>query len=156
MKIIQLTREQVAQVDDEDFEYLNQFNWWVTKKKSGYYAFRQEGRNVIYMARQIMNAQKGDYVDHRNHNTLDNQKYNLRICTHSQNLQNMKIRSGCSSRYKGVDFYKNRKKWRGKIKVGCKYVFLGLFEREDDAALAYNEAADKYFGEFAKLNIIGC
>ena len=100
----------------------------------------------------IMNAQKGQEVDHRDHNTLDNRRENIRICTHAENMMNRQKGSG--SKPKGVSEFKRTEKLRARIKVKGKDIHLGYFDNEDDAALAYNVAALKYHGEFACLNII--
>ena len=156
MKIIALSQKQIALVDDADFEYLNQFKWYASKGRDGtFYARRsKKGQKKILMHREIMNASENMDVDHRNHKTLDNQKHNLRICTTAQNIQNMQQRIGYSSKYKGVYWQKARKKRGCTIKIKGKSKHLGLFINELDAAGAYNEAAMKYYGEFALLNNI--
>lgn len=106
------------------------------------------------MHRFIMNAQKGQIIDHINGNGLDNRKENLRFCTHRQNAYNLITGTNKTSKYKGVHLLKNNGLWCVQIKIPNKRIRLGNFEREDDAALAYNEAAIKYFGEFACLNKI--
>lgn len=94
MKEIPLTQGKVALVDDEDFELLNQLNWYAYKNKTGnYYAVRnysaEKGkRKIILMHREIMDAPKGIQVDHRNGDGLYNQKENLRLATHQQNSFN--------------------------------------------------------------------
>jgi hypothetical protein len=106
--------------------------------------------------RVIMNAKKGECVDHINSNTLDNRKCNLRLCVHVDNLKNQKKPKNNTSGYKGVTFYKNLKKkpYRAYININYKQVYLGYYETAEEAGLAYNKAAIKYFNEFAKLNII--
>lgn len=94
MKLIPLTRGQFAQVDDDTFEYLNQWKWCVGEIKSIWYAYRgvRHGKRVqrISMHRLIMNAtERWDIVDHIDHNGLNNQKANLRIVTNSINLKNV-------------------------------------------------------------------
>jgi hypothetical protein len=79
---------------------------------------------------------------------------NLRICTHTQNLKNQGIRCDSTSGYKGVSWNKQRKKFEAYIMENYKKIHLGFFDIADDAANVYNSAAIKYFGEFAKLNII--
>ena len=161
MKEILLIQDQVVLVDDEDFERLSQWSWcahWRSSTKS-FIAVRGEGKNLIRMFREIMDCPDDLLVDHKNHDTLDNQKCNLRICTDSQNQQNKRKRDGCSSIYKGVYWYKARNKWRARIFL--RNIFdqtykhhLGSFDIEEEAALAYDEAAIEYFGEFAYLNFL--
>ena len=117
------------------------------------------------MHRVIMNLQKIDIaennskleVDHRNNDGLDNRKENLRVCTHQQNRANSKLQSNNTSGYKGV-VYNNesgrRKRWTVRMKVDNKNVYVGRYLTKEEAASAYNEAAKKYYGEYARLNII--
>lgn len=157
MKEIELTQGYFALVDNEDFEYLNQFAWNIRIVKNTQYAKRSDKINkkatTIQMHRQIMNCQKNMMVDHINGNGLDNRKCNLRICTRSNNLMNSnKPKSKATSKYKGVNRSKSSLKWRAEIRLNTKGIYLGTFNTEKDAAIAYNNAAIKYFGEFAKLN----
>jgi hypothetical protein len=102
----------------------------------------------MLMHRFIMSTPDGMDTDHKNGNTLDNRKANLRICTTSQNMMNTTKRNG-SNTYKGV--YKTR---YGTFNARIKTMYLGTFVSEKDAAESYNQAAKKMFGEFAKLNIV--
>jgi hypothetical protein len=165
MKKIKISRGYLVKVDDEDFEYLNSFTWTAIPKEDGrIYATRMSRRNirlekrhVLQMHREIVLAPKGKVVDHINHDTLDNRKSNLRICTHSENMRNRKIQKNNISGFRGVSFSnRNRfKKWMVHIRIGEKYPkYMGSFITKEDAALAYNKAAIKYHKEFASLNII--
>ena len=150
MKTINLTRGMVAIVDDQDYEWLSQFKWYYCPV--GYAARRQNGKH-IYMHRLIAGAKPGEYVDHINRNKLDNRRSNLRICTRQQNQHNQGPRRG-TSRYKGVSYRKDTGKYSAQIHFNGKKISLGSFATEDEAALAYNEAARKYHGEFAYQNKI--
>jgi hypothetical protein len=107
-------------------------------------------RKVSFMHREILNTPLNKQVDHIDHDGLNNQRDNIRICSVSQNHMNKKPIG--VSKYLGV-FY-DRKYIRAAIKYHGKYHYLGFFKTENDAALAYNEAAKKYHGEFANLNIL--
>jgi hypothetical protein len=152
MKTIPLSQGKVALVDDEDFEYLNQWKW--SAKCSGYsfYAqrmFRINGiRKMIMMHRFILGVEKNRDIDHIDHDGLNNQKRNLRLVTHSQNMANSRKGEGFTSKYKGVSFDKMNGKWV--VDIAGKRV--GRFADEEEAARAYNEAAKKLYGDFAFLN----
>jgi hypothetical protein len=142
-------------VDDEDFEELNKYKWHPNSMKTkGLYASRNEKNTCISMHRQIMNPGKQEKIDHINHNPLDNQKHNLRICTCQENNMNRSITSKNKSGYKGVSFCKRTKKWRGDIKKNGKSIPLGRYKTPEEAAHKYNKKAVEIFGEFAYLNII--
>lgn len=150
MKEIQLTQNRIALVSNEDYEYLNQFPWCVAGP--GYPQTGQLGKK--YMHQVIMNPSKGFTVDHIDGNKFNNQRNNLRVCTSFQNSKNHLIHKANTSGYKGVSWMKNKKRWRAYIKLNYKQIWLGLFDTREEAAKAYNQAALKYFGEFARLNII--
>lgn len=159
MKEIKLTKGYVTQVDDEDFEHLNQWKWFVQIDKNTCYARLSINKNKKWthhmMHRMIMNAPKHLQVDHIDKNGLNNQRSNLRLCTASQNGSN-RISLG-RSKYLGVNFYcdkKGKEYIRAAIKSNGKQIYIGTFKTEEDAAMAYNKAALKYHGEFANLNII--
>ena len=163
MKKIKLTQGQFALVDDADYEWLNQWKWHAQycKYTDSYYAVRKSPtvrgkRRLIRMHRQLLRLSRGDkrQADHINHATLDNRRNNLRGCTLQQNSMNRNPRQNTSSKYKGVYWNKEKRKWQVKITAGKKNKYLGCFNSEIDAARAYNEAAKKYFGEFAHLNKI--
>jgi len=151
MRTIDLTQGQVALVDDEDYEYLNQFNWC-------YYRTGYAGRSskislgkryVILMHRQIMNTPDGMDTDHINHNKLDNRKENLRVCTGAENLCNRYKWEG--KKYKGV-YIEYGKYIFASITKNRKQIRLGSFPTLEDAARAYDKAAKEIHGKFALLN----
>jgi len=160
---IPLTQGQVALVDNEDYERVSKFNWyalWTPNTKSfratrrSNIDERESGRkSAIYMHRVIMNAPPEMEVDHINHDTLNNQKSNLRLCTRTENNRNQRKLSGnFSSQYKGVSWHQLAQKWRVQIQDNNKRRHLGLFTDETDAARVYNKAAREMFGEYAVLN----
>ena len=174
MKEIQLTKGYVALVDDEDYERLSQFTWRVNTCKRTNYAMRHqtEGaipgktrkgkltekpkRHAVMMHRSILgDIPNGMDVDHIDHNGLNNQKENLRICSRHGNTRNMrKSINKKSSPYKGVSWNKQKNKYTAQILVNGKIQYLGPFIDPKEGAKAYNEAAIKYYGEFASINDI--
>lgn len=155
MKEIKLSRGLVAMVDDADYEWLNQWKWCAIESGNGrIYASRhtskKEGRRLVLMHRLIANASGSELVDHRDMITLNNQRHNLRRCTNTQNLFNRPSLGGTSSKFKGVSFV--RGKWQAQIGVNGKKKYLGVYESETDAALAYDNEAKRLHGEFAQLN----
>lgn len=154
MKEILLTRGYKTVVDDADFDWLSQFKWsaFIPTKSKTVYAGRVVDEKTVYMHR-LITGEPPCKVDHKNRNGLDNQRENLRQATHSQNLVNSPPRGG-SSAYKGVSKCKQTGKWKAEIRCNERRYTLGRFTEETDAALAYNDAAIKLFGEFAWLNTI--
>jgi hypothetical protein len=159
MKTIPLTNNKVALIDDTDYEQLSKFNWCAGLGHGNWRAIRAcrclfgGKRRTIYMTRQIMSAPQGRNVDHRNHDTLDNQRNNLRVCSHADNQRNQIVRTANkTSKYKGVSWDKARNKWKAYVNVNGRLINLGRFHSEIWAAAKYDEAAQKYHGEFALLN----
>lgn len=164
MKKIQLGHQKNAAreyslVDDEDFEKFNQYMWCVFNKKSelkyaarNIYSEATKKWKVIFLHREIMKTPKGFVVDHINHDGLDNRKENLRNCTTAENLRNARRTEDNTSGYKGVCWNKLRKKWYAYACVSGKRIHLGCFFDKEKAARAYDDAAKKYYKEFASLN----
>src|SRR5690554_1628702 len=159
VKRIELTNGNHALVDEDLYEFLNKWNWI---ESSFGYAIRFETipnsgskQKRIWMHRVIVDTPEHLITDHINGNKLDNRKENLRIVTHTENGANRKKKYNSKSKYKGVSLCSNpnrKKKWRARITVNGKLKFLGNFYTEDEAAKAYNDAALKHFGEYARLN----
>jgi hypothetical protein len=158
MKVIKVSQGFHTLVDDDDYNNLNVFNWLPQKLSKTVYARKQEKGKFQYMHRIIMNAKKGEIVDHKNGDGLDNRKFNLRKCTRSENGCNRGKDKDNSSGYKGVQYITNKqkrvKRWVATITKNKRNICVGYFHTKEEAALAWNEAAKKYHGEFAKLNII--
>ena len=141
--------------DDADAKLVMSHSWYVRIQNKNeftkYYAVTNwplpDGtRTKMHMHTLLMGA---PYVDHVNHDGLDNRRANLRVGTQSQNLGNMRPRGG-ASKYKGVS--RSDGKWMARIQVAGKRKNLGRFATEEDAARAYDEAALAAWGEFALLN----
>jgi hypothetical protein len=150
MKLLPLSKGRFSKVDDDVFDYLNQWHWTY----SGTYAVRHTGvwpKNLkkIYLHRFIMNTPDGMDTDHINGDKLDNQRGNLRVCTHAQNLANGKHRSNNTSGFKGVCWSKQQNKWQVHIWKDGKNFSLGYFSDINEAVNAYKQASKEYHGEFA-------
>jgi len=155
-KLIPLTQGYFAIVDEVDYDWLIERKWYYGHK--GYAVHRKylgtiNGKlklKAIYMHRLILNTPEEMFTDHINCNRLDNRRCNLRICSRNQNMMNsIKKMDGCSP-YKGVTL--NCGKWSAGITINSKHISLGRFFTQKEAAQAYDKAAIKYFGEFARLN----
>lgn len=152
MKTIPLTRGKIALVDDLDFEELSKYKWHAVW--DGYNWYAAHGHKCIKMHRVILGLKSGDgkLTDHKNSNSLDNRRCNLRFCTNAENLRNSNKYKGNTSGFKGVSWHKLIRKWLSRLCYNYKIIHLGYFDSKIEAAYAYDRAAIKYFGEFAKLN----
>jgi hypothetical protein len=155
---IPLTQGKYAIVDPEDYQRLIKYKWHANKAKNTYYAVRRVhvGFNKwkhIKMHREVLNPPDHLFVDHINHNGLDNRIANLRTATPQQNAYNrIHFTKNPSSKYKGVSWNRYKKKWSVQIRYNSKSKFIGFFENEIEAAKAYDKAAKIHHGEFAVLN----
>ncbi len=148
-----------ARIDAADLERLvsSGLRWYVSKNwKTTYVAASLprggQKRRVALLHRFIIGAGQGQDVDHVNGDGLDNTQGNLRLASCAQNAQNRRLYSSNKTGYKGV--YKRGRKWAASIGVNRRSINLGVFETPELAAAAYNEAAARHFGEYARLNAI--
>lgn len=158
-RTIQLTRGKSTLVDEADFARFGRLRWCAcTSDGRRFYAKRRAylggwPKAPTYrdesLHRQILNPTPGQYVDHRNGDSLDNTRSNLRIATPAQNMRNVRRARG-RSRFKGVSA--NRRGWRALIGVNRQILQLGTFPTEEEAARAYDAAARLHHGEFAATN----
>jgi hypothetical protein len=144
-------------VDPEDYYRFGSFRWSDMGGSSKIYAMRtirdKNGKiKVVALHKEIMKPPRGRVVDHWNGNSQDNRKANLRIATYLQNAYNRGKKKNATSKYIGVSFDKQTKSWGVKIKHRGKHRWIGRFKREIDGARAYDRAALKYRGRFARLN----
>lgn len=142
-------------VDEEDFERFSHLKW--NLNTHGYavtntYDPETKKRKRSGLHRLITNCPEGLTVDHINRDKLDNRKENLRICTKTDNNRNRSKRCDSKNKYRGYAFHNKNKNFIAQISVNGKNIHLGCFKTEEEAAMAYNEAAYIYFGKFANLN----
>jgi hypothetical protein len=148
-------------VDDIDRPLLESRSWRLKKRQrpdgsiaimavvSSDYTFGYY--RTLYLHRLILGVNHPKLVvDHIDGNPLNNSRENLRVCTSRENSRNMGKRTG--AKYRGVNYRKDRKTWRAVIKVDYKFIHLGTFDTAEEAAYAYDQAALRYFGEFARTN----
>lgn len=148
MKYIIMNKSQLTvAVDDEDYDYLNQYTWYLHIK--GYAGARKDGKYCL-MHRLILNPPKGKMCDHIDGNKLNNTKKNLRIATNKENLRNRSKQKNNTTGYKGVHFCKARNKYQAQITIDKKFHFLGYFHTPEEAYKAYCTAAKLTFKEFYK------
>jgi hypothetical protein len=161
MKEIILTQGKVALVDDDDFDRVSAYKWFASFRKRGqaFYARRtDETGKTVELHRFIMRCQKGRVVDHRNGDTLDCRKGNLRMATNIESLRNRGKQSNNKSGFKGVCVRRRRTKkgitvrWQANIDVNGKQNRVGTFLSAIEAAVAHDAAARELFGPFARLN----
>jgi hypothetical protein len=146
-------------IDTEDKELVKKYHWNVSKRqrtKDGFNVItpKNEELNSTLMCRLIMNAEKGQVVDHKDGDTLDNRKENLRTCTQMENGKNVALRRNNKSGHKGVLWFEyennNTHKWKAYIMVNRKNISLGYYDDYNDAVKAREEAEIKYYGEYSR------
>jgi hypothetical protein len=156
---IPLTQGKVARVSPVDYKRLSQYKWYYGGDKNPY-AVRNvqtpKGKRLEYMHRVILEVEEGFDVDHRDTDGLNNCRYNLRKCTRGQNQINKSKQTGrkTTSKYKGVYFRKDIGRFVAEVIHNKKREYVGYFDTELEAGIAYNENALRIHGEFARLNII--
>lgn len=162
---IQLTEEHSAVIDASDWPLLSGFSWFPhvhAKRKNLVYAEAltktgMNGTRSVYrrllMHRIILDAPDGIHVDHRDGNGLNNRRTNIRLATPAENARNRRLYKMSASGFRGV-FPQKSGTWYAAICVNRTDLYLGTFPTAIEAALAYNEAARQYHGEFARLNQI--
>lgn len=158
MKEIPLTKGKVAIVDDEDYDMLCAMKWRATECVNTFYASASLPRcagvqKTVKMHRLILGVTDPKiHCDHRDGNGLNNQKSNLRICTNGENQRNATLRTDNKTGFKGVCFYSRDNKFVSRIRIAGRSFYLGSYHTAEDAARAYDEAAKRLHGEFARLN----
>lgn len=148
MKYIPLSMGKFAKVDDEEYQRLIQYRWHYN---NGYAKTWHKGKRVR-MHRLIMNAPAGVNVDHRDHDKLNNQKFNLRLCTLIENNRNGVLRKDNTSGYKGVSIDPSTGYWRPSVYLNGKALYFGQYSDKRHAALAHDLWATDLYGEFVSTN----
>jgi hypothetical protein len=158
MHEVKLTQGQVALVDDCDKALVDGYKWcaaWNYNTRSFYaiaHTYRDGKRTTVSMHRIILGLSRGTQGDHRNHDTMDNRRDNLRPATASQNAMNRRRRSDNTSGMRGVRQYAQTGKWVARIGIGGKLKHLGYFLTPEDAYAAYGRAAAEHHGEFMRAH----
>lgn len=153
-RLIPLTQGQNAKIDADMYESIATYNWfasWNPHTRS-FYAIRNNGAGKIRMHHVVLGLQASDEVDHKNHDTLDNRRLNLRRASRTRNQCNRRKQSNNTSGYIGVTWLMHRKKWDARVKFKGKYYFVGYFSSAEDAGRARDVLARRLHGEFAHLN----
>jgi len=159
MKEYKLPSGETVLVDDEDYEKVSRYHWYIRRRKYVSYARRIVIRKGVkyteFMHRLIMDCPDGMYIDHINHNGLDNRKENLRICTNMENSHNqVKHKPTTLGMIKGVSISPCIKSKPYKAHISCngKAKDIGYYATIEEAALAYDKKALELFGQYAQLN----
>ncbi|MED3562284.1 HNH endonuclease [Bacillus xiapuensis] len=131
--------------DLDDYELIKKYTWHINSEN---YIQTTVNTKTIKLHRLIMNPEKDEYIDHINHDTLDNRKQNLRKCSNSENTQNRRTPKNNTSGVKGVIWKKKNNCWEARITYNGKRIHLGCFKELEEAKKVREEAEIKYFGEF--------
>lgn len=152
---VPLSKGFFALVDEADYEAVSAHYWSAGNMLGGHpYPCRRVDGDAIYLHRVLARAGPSDFVDHINGDILNNRRANLRLCTKKENLRNRRKRAGCLSPYKGVVRTRGGR-WEARVTVDGKAIYAGSYATDADAARAYDAAALKHFGAFARLNFGG-
>lgn len=153
MPIVQLVDGTLVQVDEEDVDLIQVYRWRAYNTNGKSYVMRSIRGGVVYLHRQLLGLQRGDRlrVDHRNGDTLDNRRDNLRFATAAQNSANSQRYANNTTGAKGVSLFKRTGRFRAEITSHGKYHHLGYFETIEQAKAAYEAAASQLNGEFARV-----
>ena len=151
-------------IDDEDYDKVKGYKWFLMRKKAEAenlwyfstttYLPDKGKRGSIFLHRFIMGCKNGDgfIVDHKNHNTLDCRKENLRICTAFDNMRSVRKNKRNTSGYKGICQNPVTKRWIARLQIKDNKVSLGTYDTPEEAAMAYDRGAIFHYGEFAITN----
>lgn len=144
---VPLTQGKFTLIDESDMGVLGARKWHAIKNKNRFYAVSSKPK-FTQLHRAILDAKRGELVNHINGDGLDNRRSNIRVCTAGGNAHNQKLHSNNTSGFKGVQFSKSKQRWFSIIAQKI----CGYFRNPVDAALAYDRAAIEMFGDFAMTN----
>ena len=152
MRFLPLSQGKYAAVDDEDFDRVSLYRWHAFKIHNTWYAASSQPNSPkrTYLHRFVIDAPHGKEVDHINGHGLDNRKQNLRICTHRDNLRNVRRTTPSVSGFRGV--VKDGKKYTARLKYRGKLLYFGRFDTPEEAARVRDRKVIELHGEFAFLN----
>lgn len=138
-------------IDNKDYNIIKNYKWYTTKNRKSKRVLTHFNNTNILLSRFILGINKHDkIIDHIDNNGLNNRRSNLRICNNSQNLHNISIPNiNNSTGTRGIDYHKNTKKYRVRIKLNYKSYLIGYYKNKKDAILARLKSEKKYYGEFA-------
>ena len=137
--------------DLEDYDKIKNYRWFLSNNYPS--SHNKLDGSIIRLHRFIMNCPDGYVVDHINRNKLDNRKTNLRICTSSENNKNIPKRRDNNSGYPGVTLNRQKNRWVARIGYNNGYIYLGTYDKKEDAIRAKKDAERKYFGDFANKEV---
>lgn len=155
----------VATVDEADYELVSKYKWSASTGSRTIYAVThirhpsqdriasgRYRRTPLYMHRLILGLEYGDkrLADHRDGNGLNNQRANLRVATHAENMANRQSAQDSSSKYIGVNFHRQTNRWHARIQKDKRRLHLGYFDTEEEAHTAYVQAATELHGAFTR------
>lgn len=155
---IELTKNKIATISADDYDKVKDFKWLYnqTSANTGYaatfYTDEDGSKKILYMHKLLLVAEEGYIVDHKDGDTLNNTRDNLRQVTVQQNQFNRRKHSNNTSGFKGVCFHKRAGKWQATITKDGKKTFLGYYTTPEQASIAYQAAATALFGEYNRKN----
>lgn len=148
---IPLTQDKCAIIDAVDGEIVVPYRWHAFRVHRTWYAATSVNGRHLYMHRLIL-GNPSERVDHRDGDGLNNRRANLRTCSHAQNMANARLPERNQSGFRGVNWFPRDGVWVARIKFERRNRYLGRFDDPIEAALVYDDAARRLFGEFARLN----
>lgn len=149
---VPLTRGLEAVIDPADAGAVSQYNWHASTGTKGWvYAQTNIHGQTVGLHRFLLKPPGNLFVDHINGNGLDNRRSNLRLATHGENSQNCRRPRRNTSGVKGISWHNATGKWQARIGCSGKSIYLGCFDRLDDAAVAYAQASALHHGLFGKI-----